>query len=61
MQAMIMAESKEEREQALVKLLPMQRQDFTEIFKVMDWTAGYYPSLDPPLHEFLPKYEELDC
>ncbi len=59
MQAMIMAESKDERESALAKLLPMQRHDFTEIFKVMDGLPVTIRLLDPPLHEFLPKQEEL--
>ena len=59
MQAMIMAQNKEERELALAQLLPMQRHDFTEIFKVMDGMPVTIRLLDPPLHEFLPKYEDL--
>ena len=59
MQKMIMSDTKEERLQALSQLLPMQKQDFTEIFKVMDGLPVTIRLLDPPLHEFLPKYEEL--
>jgi len=59
MQAMIMAEDKEDRKEALSKLLPMQRQDFIDIFKVMDGLPVTIRLLDPPLHEFLPKHEEL--
>lgn len=58
-QEMIMSGSKEEREVALKKLLPMQRQDFIDIFKAMDGLPVTIRLLDPPLHEFLPKYEEL--
>ncbi len=55
---MIMASDTEGRETALAKLLPMQRQDFIEIFRIM---AGYPVTvrlLDPPLHEFLPHSAE---
>lgn len=52
---MIVAKSKEEREKALAKLLPIQRKDFMEIFKVMDNLPVTIRLLDPPLHEFLPK------
>ncbi len=58
-QEMILAESKEEREKALEKLLPMQREDFIGIFKAMDGYPVTIRTLDPPLHEFLPKREEL--
>lgn len=54
---MILADDTEEREAALVKLLPHQRSDFIGIFEAM---AGYpvtIRTLDPPLHEFLPKSE----
>jgi pyruvate,orthophosphate dikinase len=55
---MIIAESREERMKALAKLLPMQRSDFVELFKIM----GEYPVtirlLDPPLHEFVPHTRE---
>ncbi len=51
---MILAESVEERQKALAKLLPMQRGDFEEIFRVMDGLPVIIRLLDPPLHEFLP-------
>ncbi len=54
---MILAESKSERELALQKLLPMQRQDFYEIFKIMKGYPVTIRLLDPPLHEFLPHSE----
>ncbi len=54
MRQMILAESVEEREAALAKLLPMQRGDFEEIFRVMDGLPVIVRLLDPPLHEFLP-------
>ena len=56
---MILARTKEEREEALDKLLPLQREDFKGILKAM---AGYpvvIRLIDPPLHEFLPRYEDL--
>jgi len=58
-QEMIMAASAGERQQALNKLLPMQRGDFKAIFKVMSGLPVTIRLLDPPLHEFLPKYDEL--
>ncbi|RKQ88977.1 pyruvate, phosphate dikinase [Brockia lithotrophica] len=58
-QEMILAETEEERAAALEKLLPMQEGDFTEIFRVMDGLPVTVRLLDPPLHEFLPNYEEL--
>lgn len=51
---MIVAKSKEEREKALAKLLPIQKKDFMEIFKVMNNLPVTIRLLDPPLHEFLP-------
>ena len=51
---MILAESVAEREKALAHLLPMQRGDFEEIFRVMDGLPVIIRLLDPPLHEFLP-------
>ena len=57
MQEMILAEDYEGRKRALEKLLPMQRQDFIEIFRVMDGLPVTIRTLDPPLHEFLPKEE----
>jgi pyruvate,orthophosphate dikinase len=51
---MILAETKEGREKALAKLLPMQRGDFEGIFKIMKGLPVTVRLLDPPLHEFLP-------
>lgn len=51
---MILAETSEGRKKALAKLLPMQRQDFFEIFKIMSGLPVTIRLLDPPLHEFLP-------
>ncbi len=56
---MILADTELERKQALEKLLPFQRQDFKGILKVMDGLPVIIRLLDPPLHEFLPKHEEL--
>lgn len=64
-QKMILAKSREERQAALDQLLPFQRSDFEGIFKAMvnPQTGEGYPVvirlIDPPLHEFLPSYEEL--
>jgi pyruvate,orthophosphate dikinase len=64
-QKMILARSKEERQAALDQLLPFQRSDFKGIFEAMinPKTGEGYPVvirlIDPPLHEFLPSYEEL--
>jgi pyruvate,orthophosphate dikinase len=55
---MILAKTEEEREKALLKLLPMQREDFIAIFEVMNGLPVNIRLLDPPLHEFLPKTEE---
>ncbi len=51
---MIMAEDKEGRMKALDKLLPVQRQDFIDLFKIMEGLPVTVRLLDPPLHEFLP-------
>ncbi len=51
---MILAEDRAGREEALVKLLPMQKEDFKGIFRVMDGKPVTIRTLDPPLHEFLP-------
>ena len=51
---MVLAGSREAREKALVKLLPMQRDDFAAIFRVMGERHVTIRTLDPPLHEFLP-------
>jgi len=58
MRKMIVANSKEEREKALAKLLPIQKKDFMEIFKVMNDMPVTIRLLDPPLHEFLPHEED---
>jgi pyruvate, orthophosphate dikinase len=55
---MILAEDAEGRRTALAKLLPIQRQDFIEIYKIMGELPVTIRLLDPPLHEFLPKTEE---
>lgn len=56
---MILAKTREEREQALNKLLPFQKSDFKGLFEVMKGFPVTIRTLDPPLHEFLPKKEEL--
>jgi len=55
---MILADEKSEREQALAKLMPMQKGDFEKIFKVMEGLPVTIRLLDPPLHEFLPQKDE---
>jgi pyruvate,orthophosphate dikinase len=55
---MIVAESEEGRRRALLKLLPMQREDFIGIFRAMDGYPVTIRLLDPPLHEFLPREDE---
>lgn len=59
MQEMILADTLEGRKAALAKLLPMQKSDFKGLFKEMKGFAVTIRLLDPPLHEFLPKREEL--
>jgi len=59
MQAMILADNEKDRRLALKKLLPMQRSDFVGVFKAMDGFPVTIRTLDPPLHEFLPRREEL--
>ena len=56
---MILGETMEERKKPLEKLLKFQREDFKGILGVMDGLPVVIRLLDPPLHEFLPKYEEL--
>ena len=58
MQEMILAEDREARVRALDKLFPFQKSDFYGIFKEMEGYAVTIRTLDPPLHEFLPKTEE---
>jgi len=55
---MILAEDLQGRKKALAKLLPMQRNDFVEIFKIMAGLPVTIRLLDPPLHEFLPHSEK---
>ena len=55
---MILAEDEKSRRVALAKLLPMQRADFVELFKIMGSLPVTIRLLDPPLHEFLPHSEE---
>ncbi|HUD62968.1 MAG TPA: pyruvate, phosphate dikinase [Candidatus Sulfotelmatobacter sp.] len=59
MRAMILADNEKDRRAALKKLLPMQRKDFDGVFKAMDGLPVTIRTLDPPLHEFLPRREEL--
>ena len=59
MREMILASSREDREAALSKLLPMQRDDFKGLYREMKGYPVTIRLLDPPLHEFLPKREEL--
>ena len=56
---LILASNVEEREAALGALLPLQRDDFVEIFQAMDGLPVTVRLIDPPLHEFLPPLEEL--
>jgi pyruvate, orthophosphate dikinase len=58
MREMIVAETVDERRDALAKLLPMQRADFVELFEIMHGTPVTIRLLDPPLHEFLPKADD---
>ncbi len=55
---MILADDAEGRRKALAKILPMQRQDFIEIFRIMKGLPVTIRLLDPPLHEFLPKTDK---
>ncbi len=54
---MILSKTIEDRKRALEKLLPYQKKDFIEIFKIMSGLPVTVRLLDPPLHEFLPKSE----
>jgi pyruvate,orthophosphate dikinase len=58
MREMILAQNLEGRARALAKLMPMQKQDFKQIFAVMDGKPVTVRLLDPPLHEFLPYYDK---
>ncbi|MFC5804318.1 pyruvate, phosphate dikinase [Streptomyces formicae] len=56
---LILADTDEEREEALKVLLPLQKKDFVELFEAMDGLPVTVRLLDPPLHEFLPDITEL--
>ncbi len=58
-QEMILAEDEATRDAALAKLLPLQRSDFVGIFKAMGARPVTIRLIDPPLHEFLPRLEDL--
>ena len=58
-QKMITAETRAERRDALDQLLPLQREDFAGLFRAMDGLPVTIRLIDPPLHEFLPSYEDL--
>lgn len=55
---MIVAKNEEQRRKALDKILPMQRQDFKEIYEALEGMPATIRFLDPPLHEFLPHSDE---
>jgi pyruvate,orthophosphate dikinase len=59
MRNLILADDEKERQRWADKLMPMQREDFVEIFRAMDGLPVTIRLLDPPLHEFLPSIEEL--
>jgi pyruvate, orthophosphate dikinase len=58
-QRMILAETEQDRRKALNELLPLQRDDFYGVFKAMHGNPVTIRTIDPPLHEFLPKREDL--
>jgi pyruvate, orthophosphate dikinase len=58
-QRMILAKTDAVRDEALARLLPFQREDFTGLFKAMDGRPVTIRLIDPPLHEFLPSHDEL--
>ena len=58
-QRMILADNEADRRAALAELLPLQREDFYGVFKAMRGEPVTIRTIDPPLHEFLPKREEL--
>ena len=59
MREMILADTIEDREKALSKLLPLQRQDFIDMFKALKGMPATIRFLDPPLHEFLPQHDNI--
>src|SRR5471030_1882481 len=58
-QRMILADSEADRRTALSELLPLQRDDFYGVFKAMRGCPVTIRTIDPPLHEFLPKRDDL--
>jgi pyruvate,orthophosphate dikinase len=58
-QRMILADNEADRRKALSELLPLQRSDFYGVFKAMKGAPVTIRTIDPPLHEFLPKREDL--
>ncbi|TET94001.1 MAG: pyruvate, phosphate dikinase [Candidatus Zixiibacteriota bacterium] len=60
-QEMILADSLEERQAALEKLIAFQKKDFKKIFEVMKGLPVTIRTLDPPLHEFLPRKDEIQA
>jgi pyruvate,orthophosphate dikinase len=58
-QRMILADTQEEREEVTFSLLPHQREDFAGLFRAMDGYPVVIRLIDPPLHEFLPGFDEL--
>ena len=58
--AMILTEDRDQRQQAINRLLPMQKADFEGLFRAMDGLPVTIRLIDPPLHEFLPRLEEID-
>src|SRR6185436_1567711 len=58
-QRMILADTEADRRKALDELLPLQREDFYGVLKAMHGNPVTIRTIDPPLHEFLPKREEL--
>jgi pyruvate,orthophosphate dikinase len=58
-QRMILADNEQDRRKALAELLPLQRDDFYGVFKGMHGCPVTIRTIDPPLHEFLPKREDL--
>jgi len=58
-QRMILADNEADRRKALDELLPLQREDFYGVFKAMKGSPVTIRTIDPPLHEFLPKREDL--
>ncbi len=59
MQKMILAKTREDRERELARLLPLQKSDFIGLYRAMKGFPVTIRLLDPPLHEFLPKREDL--